>query len=71
MNFDMPISMMNTLFIDCSGVLTALNFGPKNMVAIGYGLHERGGLNSSLGRVKNFVFSISSRPALGSTQPNI
>jgi hypothetical protein len=30
-----------------------------------------GGGSSSPGRVKNFHFSISSRPALGSTQPPI
>jgi hypothetical protein len=38
-------------------------------IATGYGLDEKGGGSSSPGRVKNFHFSISSRPALGSTQP--
>jgi hypothetical protein len=36
-------------------------------IATGY---QRGG-SSSPGRVKNFNFSISSRPALGSTEPPI
>jgi hypothetical protein len=36
-----------------------------------YGLDDQGGGSSSPGRVKNFHFSISSRPALGSTQPPI
>jgi hypothetical protein len=41
-------------------------------IATGYGLDDRGGGGSSSpGRVKNFHFSISSRPALGSTQPPI
>jgi hypothetical protein len=38
-------------------------------IATGYGLDDRGGGSSSTRRVKNFHFSISSRPALGSTQP--
>jgi hypothetical protein len=40
-------------------------------IATGYGLDDQGGGSSSPGRVKNFHFSISSRPALGSTQPPI
>jgi hypothetical protein len=40
-------------------------------IATGYGLDDQGGGNSSPGRVKNVYFSISSRPALGSTQPPI
>jgi hypothetical protein len=40
-------------------------------IATGYELDEQGGGSSSPGRVKNFHFSISSRPALGSTQPPI
>jgi hypothetical protein len=40
-------------------------------IATGYGLDARGGGSSSPGRVKNFHFSILSRPALGSTQPPI
>jgi hypothetical protein len=40
-------------------------------IATGYGLDDQGGESSSPGRVKNFQFSISSRPALGSTQPPI
>jgi hypothetical protein len=39
-------------------------------IATGYGLGEKG-LISSPGRVKNFLFSTSSIPALGSTQPPI
>jgi hypothetical protein len=40
-------------------------------IATGYGLHEEGGSGSSESRwgQKNFHFFISSRPALGSTQP--
>jgi hypothetical protein len=40
-------------------------------IATGYRLGDRGGGSSSPGRVKNFHFSLSSRPALGSTQPPI
>jgi hypothetical protein len=40
-------------------------------IATGYGMDYLGGWSSSLGRVKNFYFSISSRPALGYTQPPI
>jgi hypothetical protein len=40
-------------------------------IATGYGLDDEGGGTSSPGRVKIFHFSISSRPALGSTQPPI
>jgi hypothetical protein len=36
-----------------------------------YGQDHRGGRSSSPGRVKNFLFSVPSRPALGSTQPPI
>jgi hypothetical protein len=40
-------------------------------IATGYGLDDQGGGSSSPGGVKNFHFFISSRPALGSTQPPI
>jgi hypothetical protein len=40
-------------------------------IATGYGLDVLGDGRSSHSRVKNFHFSISSRPALGSTQPPI
>jgi hypothetical protein len=40
-------------------------------IATGYGLDDKRGRSSSPGRVKNFLFSTSSRPALGSTQPPI
>jgi hypothetical protein len=36
-----------------------------------YGQEHRGVKSSSPGRIKNFHFSISSRPALGSSQPPI
>jgi hypothetical protein len=36
-----------------------------------YGLDGRGGRSSSPGGIKNFLFSTSSRPGLGSTQPPI
>jgi hypothetical protein len=39
-------------------------------IAIGYGLDD-GDRSSSSGRVKNFLFSMSSTPALGFTQPPI
>jgi hypothetical protein len=37
--------------------------------ATGDRLDDRGGRSSSPGRVKDFLFSTSSRPVLGSTQP--
>jgi hypothetical protein len=40
-------------------------------IETGYGLDDQRGGSSSAGRVKNVHFSISSRPALGSTQPPI
>jgi hypothetical protein len=41
-------------------------------IATGYGLDDQGGGGSSSPcGVKNFHFSISSTPALGSTQPSI
>jgi hypothetical protein len=40
-------------------------------IATGYGLDDQRGASSSPGRVKSFHFFISSRPALGSTQPPI
>jgi hypothetical protein len=39
--------------------------------ATGYEMQPGGGRSSSLGRVKYFFFSASSRPALGPTQPPI
>jgi hypothetical protein len=38
-------------------------------VATGYGMDDRGGRRSSLGTVKNFLFSTTSIPALRLTQP--
>jgi hypothetical protein len=40
-------------------------------IATGYGLDDGEDRSSSPGRVKNLLFSTSSRPALGSTQPSI
>jgi hypothetical protein len=40
-------------------------------IATSYGLDDRGDRSSRPGRVKNFLFSKSSRLALGSTQPPI
>jgi hypothetical protein len=40
-------------------------------IATGYWLDDRGGWRSSPGGVKNFNFSMSSRPALEFTQPPI
>ncbi|PNF19514.1 Zinc finger protein 423 [Cryptotermes secundus] len=47
------------------------NKGSGVGIAIGYWLNDRGGRSSSPGRIKNFLFSISSRVALGSTQPPV
>jgi hypothetical protein len=38
-------------------------------IATGYGLKDRGVGSSSPGKVKNFLYSTASRPALGPTQP--
>jgi hypothetical protein len=54
-------------FAVLQGVIWASAVG----IATGYGLDDRGGLNSSPGRVKNFLFFTSSRPNLGFTQPSI
>jgi hypothetical protein len=40
-------------------------------IATDYWLDDLGGRSSNPGRVKKFLFSTSSRPALGSTQPPI
>jgi hypothetical protein len=40
-------------------------------IATGYGLDDREVGVKSPGRVKNFLFSTSSKPAVGSTQPPI
>jgi hypothetical protein len=40
-------------------------------IATGYGLDDQRGGTSSPGRVNYFYFSVSSRPALGFTQPPI
>jgi hypothetical protein len=53
--------------------LTAWAMARPNLVGIAtdYGWTTRRGGSSSPGRVKKFHFSISSKPALGSTQPPI
>jgi hypothetical protein len=38
-------------------------------IVTGYGLDDKRGRSSSPGRIKNFLFSTSSRLALGPTQP--
>jgi hypothetical protein len=53
-------------FIDFYGILL---FHSLVGIVTGYGLDDQGGGSSSPGSVKNFHSSISSRPALGSTQP--
>jgi hypothetical protein len=60
-------------YLGCETLLLLYLYGRDSSVGIvtGYGLDEQGGGSSSPGRVKNFHFSISSRPALGSTQPPI
>jgi hypothetical protein len=40
-------------------------------IATGYGLDDRGGRSSSLSGDKHFHFPMSSKPALGPTQPHI
>jgi hypothetical protein len=40
-------------------------------IATGYSLNDQRGQSSSAGRVKNVLFSMSSRLALGSTQPPV
>jgi hypothetical protein len=54
-------------------VATSVGMSRDSSVGIvtGYGLDDRGGGSLSPGRVNNFHFSISSRPALGSIQPPI
>jgi hypothetical protein len=47
-----------------------INYGIVR-IATSYGLDDRGVGIPSPGSVKNFLFSSSSRPALGSTQPPI
>jgi hypothetical protein len=63
----------NVLYwVNCTNFVTwTINAGIRNItldIATGYGLDDWGGQSSSLSRVKNIVFSTSSRPALGPTQ---
>jgi hypothetical protein len=64
-------------FVACEHVQRILTPRDSSVgTATGYGLDDHGGGGgggggSSPGRVKNFHFSISSRPALGYTQPPI
>jgi hypothetical protein len=52
-------------------LITAMSRDSSVGIATGYGLDDQGGGSSSPGGVKDFHFSVSSRPALGSTQPPI
>jgi hypothetical protein len=52
-------------------VVVIIYFDDVGCLATGYGLDDQGGGSSSPGRVKYFHFSISSRPARGSSQPPI
>jgi hypothetical protein len=63
-------SVTSSLFIT---IYTMLSVGRDSSVGIAtdYGRDDQGGGSSSPGRVKNFYFAISSRPAPGSTQPPI
>jgi hypothetical protein len=59
---------------DLKGIITLFYTKSRDSavgMATGYGLDDRGVEVPSPSRVKNFHFSISSRPALGSTQPPI
>jgi hypothetical protein len=51
--------------------MNKFQFNSSVGIATGYGLDDRGRRSSSPGRVKNFLFFTSSRPALGPTQPLI
>jgi hypothetical protein len=51
-------------------VLLSSRDSPIDIVT-GYGLDNRGVEVPSIGKIKNFLFTTSSRPALGSTQPPI
>jgi hypothetical protein len=63
--------MHNIINLFCFQLLGALYERRDSAVGIatGFGLDDRGGRSSSPGGGKNFLFCISSRPALGSTQP--
>jgi hypothetical protein len=75
----MPSGVTHILFVcslrynfnSCIGVLLRSSRDSAVGIATGYGLDDREGRGSSPGRVKNYYFSISSRPALGSTRPPI
>jgi hypothetical protein len=69
----LSISRFNAIIIDCYSNLKRYKIITKSRdsivgIATGYGLDNRGVGSSNPGRVKNFLFSMSSRPALGPTQ---
>jgi hypothetical protein len=62
-------NLIEIIIIDA---LVTVSRGSSVGIATGYRLDDQGeGGSSSPGRVKNLHFSISSRPALGSTKPPI
>jgi hypothetical protein len=67
------VSIRDRFIYICFCVLGGLGAGLACAVGIatGYRLNDRGGQSSSPGRVKNFLFSTASRPALGLTHPPI
>jgi hypothetical protein len=68
------IRYRNTLFIVIVFYLYLLKIRSRDSsvdIATGYGLDNEGAGSSSPGRVKNVHYSISSRPALGSTQSSL
>jgi hypothetical protein len=62
------------IYVNCSysaGTIITESWDSAVGIATGYAFDYRGSRSSSRGRVKNFLFSTSSRPALGTTQPLI
>jgi hypothetical protein len=70
-NFGDRVKLFKQLFILilCDALLRSRD--SSVCIATVYGLDDRGGRSSSPGRVKNWLFSTSSRSALGPTQPPI
>jgi hypothetical protein len=69
--FRFPMGSLNFFFFSIYLIIPYRSRDSVVGIATGYGLDDRGIRSSSPGRVKNFLFSTSSRPALGSTQPPI
>jgi hypothetical protein len=76
----LPVAILISEVWTCEGARRIRNAGFRQElrnfdsvgIATGYGLEDQGsGREFESGRVKNFYFFISSRPALGSTQPPI